>query len=306
MIFKKVTFIGMLFVVASSCSRPEEDAVHRDLRRESSEHGLALAAFLGDEATIVPFDGEPSQFKNRFGSLSLETFGKSGETIASVASTSDSSTRVTLETLDGKTLLNKELHLPSFLILSYDERCGRIAFVADRELRWSTLDFSDRLIERVPPAAKVAADWSPGCQQLVYERDAEIFSLDIATSVRTRLASGYEPAWSPDGKYIAFRSPLGTVTQMTTRGKVIPWALDTHAARGAVRWSPQGQYLSFVEERKHRVPFFGVSYHLLVCRVSDGGCATVREFGAGSGHTGIFHWILDYRSFVRTPQPDKR
>ena len=52
-----------------------------------------------------------------------------------------------------------------------------------------------------------------------------------------------------------------------------------------------------------RIPFVTAYYQLLICRVSDGECVSIRTFGAGAGDTENFHWITDYRKFCSSCMP---
>ncbi len=57
---------------------------------------------------------------------------------------------------------------------------------------------------------------------------------------------GWDPTWSPDGKYVLFASDMDGVIQlfrMGTNGKDLHRVSDLPAIRGRSDWSPDGQYI---------------------------------------------------------------
>lgn len=96
-------------------------------------------------------------------------------------------------------------------------------------------------------------DWSPTMQFIAYTSTSNqnageraIFTIELATKTITQLTSGSRddnPAWSPDGKYIAFDSdPDGDdrfdlfVLEIASRG---PKRLTSEASNFAPDWQPQ-------------------------------------------------------------------
>jgi TolB protein len=110
-------------------------------------------------------------------------------------------------------------------------------------------------------------NWHPNGGSLAYCTDddlqppkknpAEIYSIDVATKKITKLIEGgvnTYPAWSPDGKRIAFRRMLGE-----TNSEVFLANADGTNARnltndpafdGWPAWSPDGSHIAFASNRR--------------------------------------------------------
>jgi hypothetical protein len=117
------------------------------------------------------------------------------------------------------------------------------------------------------------------------------------SSTRPPIVRGYDPTWSPDWRMITYRSVDQVTARVTPDGTHLDWPGGHHQMIGGVRWSPDGHYVLFSEEVHNPVPIVGAYYRLVVCRMKDGATVAIRDFGAGSRHAFLFHWILNYRTF---------
>ena len=101
-----------------------------------------------------------------------------------------------------------------------------------------------------------AARWSPDGRSIAYISDAtgeeELYLVDQEGAGKPeQLTKGgkamrYRPAWSPDGKRLAFSDKDGKVFVLTLADKSVVQVADE--ARGQVRtttWSPCGTHLAF-------------------------------------------------------------
>jgi dipeptidyl aminopeptidase/acylaminoacyl peptidase len=97
------------------------------------------------------------------------------------------------------------------------------------------------------PAEPVVLTWDPSGSRIVFNDHAEIRILDAETAESQIVGSGLDPTWSPDGRWIAYR----------TRDRRIV-LLDLHSGLSDTRrlgtnvisfahWSPDSKYI-FVDE----------------------------------------------------------
>ncbi len=147
----------------------------------------------------------------------------------------------------------------------------RIAFVLMRDgLEQIQLMNSDGTgVEPLTPAnvKTIHPNWHPDGRSLAYCTDddleppkknpAEIYSIDIASREITKLIAGgvnTYPAWSPDGKKIAFRRMLGEnnseVFIANADGSDARNLTNHPAFDGWPAWSPDGSRIAFASNRR--------------------------------------------------------
>ena len=102
--------------------------------------------------------------------------------------------------------------------------------------------------------------WSPDAHRIAFATKSaggrwSVSTIAIDGSNRRVLARGGSPAWSPDGRLIAYRGRCGRIRLMTPDGRRI---LTAHAGRGtcgeigvagAPVWSPNGTRIIFRSDR---------------------------------------------------------
>lgn len=94
---------------------------------------------------------------------------------------------------------------------------------------------------------ETSPSWSPDGKRLVVERSGTIVTVRADGTGERVLASGWEPAWSPGGRLIAFSN--GADLYVVPVGKGRPRRLtSTPAPDSAPAWAPDGRRLAFISE----------------------------------------------------------
>jgi hypothetical protein len=107
---------------------------------------------------------------------------------------------------------------------------------------------------------ETSPSWSPDGKRLVVERSGTIVTVRADGTGERVLASGWEPAWSPRGRGIAFSNGADLYLVSTRKGQ--PRRLTSSATPdGAPAWAPDGRRLAFVSEDSG-----GADVHLLDLR----------------------------------------
>ena len=101
--------------------------------------------------------------------------------------------------------------------------------------------------------------WAPDGRRIAFERDSNIYVVDIVTREIQQLTQNQDlvelaagPAWSPNGKYIAYRQTLArqgtTIYIMKSDGSDMhPLVPRNEWVRYAPRWSPDSKYVLYFE-----------------------------------------------------------
>ena len=131
----------------------------------------------------------------------------------------------------------------------------------DDESHMFIIDTTSGAIEDLGPGQ--SPDWSPTGDQIVYQgcaaagEDCGLWVLDVEDGRRkqlTTIESDSHPAWSPDGRLIAFmsagRSPTWDIFVADAETGAIPFFALDDADDGLPTWSPDGQFLALLSNRE--------------------------------------------------------
>jgi dipeptidyl aminopeptidase/acylaminoacyl peptidase len=165
---------------------------------------------------------------------------------------------------------------------------GMTRFNDNRRLHLFVADVATGRVEQLTDGKyyEHSVDWSPGGQELLFltNRDAdddEFFNYDIYTmrlsdrSIRRLSATEsneYHPAWSPDGRSIAFQATKrGLTDRETTMEDTHVWVMNADGSgrkdvgagidnrQGVPQWMPDGSAVLFTVQERGSVRLYRVS-----------------------------------------------
>ena len=140
-------------------------------------------------------------------------------------------------------------------------------------------------------------DWTPNGKQIVHGSYAGLFLIDVATKNETRISrTGSHPAFSPDGKKIAFsyvdgatgNRQIDIISLDTLQPLMTIKDLIVHASLQSLRWSPDGEYLIYTAYVKHL--FEKRTSHQNIAVPVNGG-PPERTLDIGNRGVSLFDWI---------------
>ncbi|MGZ8456053.1 MAG: peptidase S9 [Gemmatirosa sp.] len=163
-----------------------------------------------------------------------------------------------------------------------------------------------------------AGSWSPDGRQLAHvvyregDQVIEIHDLDRRRSVRTlrtpNLGAALDPAWSPDGRYIAFSGNVGGISDLylyDLQGDRVEQLTRGREAELQPAWSPDGRTLAFVTDRGPGTDFERMTFAPMRLATMD---VASREIRVVAGFTGARHinpnFSPDGRSLYFVADPD--
>ncbi len=145
-----------------------------------------------------------------------------------------------------------------------EERCkdseplGTIAYVSNensaQQIYKINVDGTDKqTVSALVDANIEDIDWSPDGKQIAFTNNYHIYRLNIETKASTQLTANprgdYHPAWSPDGRYIAYittRSGPFDIWLMKPNGANLRQMTSDPRWELTVRWSPNGESFGYV------------------------------------------------------------
>jgi Tol biopolymer transport system component len=137
-------------------------------------------------------------------------------------------------------------------------------------------------------------NFSPDGDQFIYDYRNTIYLFDTRSRSSRSISEGASPTWSPNGKWIGFRSrndELMTLDAKTFQRKAL---VGHRKTRTPVLWSPDSRYVAFAEPLDP-----GYSSQMVVERIEDQATAVVYRFESDGISNLGFYWITNYSTFLR-------
>jgi TolB protein len=182
---------------------------------------------------------------------------------------------------------------------SFPGRAGKIAFASDAsgsdDIVVMNPDGSGRENLTTGPEGDIEPAWSPDGRLLAFVRDGAVHVVRADGSGLRRLTPGASPAWAPDGVRLVLARKTGRAADLyviRSDGSGLRRLTRTAVAESEPDWSPDGRSIAFVRAARDG------SAHVYVMRPGGGG---VRRVTSGSMEDLSPTWSPDSRqlAFVR-------
>lgn len=190
--------------------------------------------------------------------------------------------------------------------IAWHQESNMLASVSDRDDREWTLQYwpigSERFttiesIEKnknLPPPGNLfpqtTISWSSDGSAITFSKAGEVFVYTLADGKTISISAGTNPAWSPDGNWIAYRDNAGNTFVVSPRDHSSRPLIPNAKILNGIRWSPDSQFVLVA------VPGSGADVQsdaeLLICRISDGKTIRINPLVGGSTEDRVF-WVVE-------------
>jgi WD40 repeat protein len=148
--------------------------------------------------------------------------------------------------------------------------------------------------------------FAPDGSRFAYGYQNRIYIYDVVSATSRIVAPGDHVTWSPNGRWITFRSMKGQAETLNA-STFQPVELIRHwRILDRVVWSPDSRYVAVTEEvgmienlLHWRNPIFGPEQKMIVERIEDHASAIVYLSPFEGFSVSGFYWVADYRSFMQ-------
>jgi Tol biopolymer transport system component len=169
-------------------------------------------------------------------------------------------------------------------------------------------DSKDHLVTQLSNSCGTTSiSWSPDGGAFAYDCQSRVLIHEMHPAKSRPIAEGSNPDWSPDGRWIAFRSlwgraqlidPVTLITKSAMSGRNIEWGLH---------WSPDSRYLmaakkvGLFEEMIHGVfdPLSDSPSKIVIWRLEDDSISDRLWFPVYGKDDRGYSWITNYQTFLK-------
>ena len=222
-----------------------------DKKIEGFPTTFAIAQFIDGRFLLVGLDGRVRQFDLRPKDFfTLARFSPDGKLIAGLTERTITVLNQRFElvwqrTIDSRNItgiaLSPDGTKVAFLENDVRSRSARVEVVMAEGSR----KIVDTVAFKEPAAQARGVSWDAKGERIAFGIGGEIRIVEANGGKKVSDAAGYDPSWSPDGRWIAYRSIDGQLTLLDVE-------THTHRAMGlrlgsGVHWSPDSNYI-FINE----------------------------------------------------------
>ena len=311
--------VGLALAALCGCA-PLSSDFRAEMRIRSANSGWALGYIGGSGMHVIPLDGgSPAgeNLENYSGPCRscLGWFSSDGKLIIWQLTWPDwkpTEPSLLIRTVSGQTVSTwfGQINTVAALALSPDR--SKVAIEAQNYfpgapytgLQYVILGTPQRIfLDPQPPETEASGTgsvgWSPDSRKIVFSRHGRIIVIDIATGKREEIASGSNPAWSPDGRWISFLSPDMHPMLLDPSNRHEAILFSGRRVTGPIAWSPDSCCVSFSERGRNIADIVTLSEtRMVVYRIRDGQWFPLARFGLMGGSSNGFRWFYNYKTFL--------
>jgi Tol biopolymer transport system component len=290
--------LQLFIVIAMTVRMPAQETVRQVLTSQQKQTGLTLATFYKELETI-DFSNRTSQEKKIQISNGIPLEGalsRDGEDIALELSVDHPYRNyLAIARSDGSGLREyPDVVSPWYFCWSYDK--SKLALDSPtrsgRNGELVILELVSKATQKLESSAYVTSQcWSPDDKQVVYGVGSSIRIYDLKQKKWHELAKGEDPAWSPDGNWIAFRDD-DSYYAIRPSGAERKLLFKTFFARSGPWWSPDAAVVAYqcVDKKMPKHSEFATR-QLRVRRLSDDSDDWVAQ-GSDVDYVPSYQWVL--------------
>ncbi|HEX4230366.1 MAG TPA: hypothetical protein VHZ07_16945 [Bryobacteraceae bacterium] len=196
-------------------------------------------------------------------------------------------------------------------VIAWNHTSDRIARLADRDDRewllqyWSMGSQKLTLITSIghrpsPPSGlfpPTTISWFNNGAAITYAKRGKIFIYKLADRSDIAITNGMNPAWSPDGRWIAYRDDIGHTFVIDPGTRSWHALIPNIKILGGIRWSPDSQFVLVSVLRSARQllkrPLIGFENEIefVIYRLSDGAILKINPLVTGTTEDRVF-WVV--------------